>query len=124
MSRRSRLLLAQALLVALVFSPRIGSGAVVLAGDHFIGDGNSLFVGDPGLGSAVFTPGGAPDTYSFIGIGNNFGTNATGSVTISGAGALVTTTNALNVGGLSNGIMLIQNGGVFTSLGGASPFSG
>jgi len=122
MSNRSRVLLAQVLLFAAVLTPRAGIGAVTVAGDSSIFNG-VLTVGSTSAGSAsAVSPG--PDIFSFIGIGGNFATGATGTMTVSGIGAHVTATNSINVGALSSGTLLIQNGGVLVSQGGASPFPG
>lgn len=122
MAIRWDLLFAQASLVAALLAPRAGIGAVTVAGDTFIDSGSqTLQVGINAVGSAsVVAPG--PDVFSFIGLGGNLATGATGTITVSGAGAALTATNAFNVGGLSVGTLLIQNGAVVNAQGGASPF--
>lgn len=80
-----------------------------------------MYVGDFQYGSAVVTAPG-PDVFSNITLANQFVSTATGSVLVSGVGAVLNATNSFSIGGLGNATMRIENGGVANSLGGESPF--
>lgn len=86
--------------------------AEITAGGLF--NGGSTTVGSAGAGSMLFNTGGDGTV-----AGLTIGGNATGTVTVDGAGTTLAATGTVRVGSAATGTLNVQNGGVVTSASGA-----
>ena len=98
-------------------APFCAQAAITFTGDTFVDPDNVASIGITGVGSAAVVP---PPSDSFAAF--FIGSGGTGSVSVTGAGAVLDLSNTVNVGATSSGTLLIQGGGVVYSRGGASPF--
>lgn len=117
---RSHSAMARVVLLALSLHCLSADAVTVLSGDAALQDGN-LFIAGSTAGSATVTAPG-PDSFVHIAIGGDPARTGVGSMTVSGAGAVVDVANIVQVGAQSSGSLTVGAGAKVHSRGGESPF--